>query len=89
MHRRCAIVSDKQHGRSDDREIEGCGLVAITDRAQENREYVRTLLKKDQPEFAAMLERLERELVCLRCWDTMAGHDHGYVVMAGANTSPA
>ena len=59
--------------------------MTITDRAQENREYVRTALKKDQPEFAAMLERLERELVCLRCWDTMADHDHGYVVMAGAN----
>jgi hypothetical protein len=70
-------VSDKQHGRSGTTgKIEGCGLVAITDRAQENREYVRTMLKKNQPEFAALLERLERELVWLRCWDTIAGHGH-------------
>jgi hypothetical protein len=74
MPRRCAIVSAKQHGRpGTTRKIEGCGLVAITDRAQENREYVRALLKENQPEFAALLERLERELVCLRCWDTIAG----------------
>lgn len=59
--------------------------MAITDRAQENREYVRTLLKKNQPEFAALLEGLERELVCLRCWGTIAGHGHSYVVTAGAN----
>jgi hypothetical protein len=36
--------------------------MAITDRAQENMEYVRTLLKKNQPEFAALLECFEREL---------------------------
>jgi hypothetical protein len=41
--------------------MEGRGLVAITDRAQENIEYVRTLLKNKQPEFAALLEWLERE----------------------------
>jgi hypothetical protein len=51
----------------DDRKMEGCGLVAITDPAQENMEYVRTLLKKNQPEFAALLEWLERELQSLEC----------------------
>jgi len=64
--------------------MEGRGLVAITDQAQENREYVRTLLKENQPEFAALLEWLERELVCLRCWDTIAGHGRGCVVTAAA-----
>jgi hypothetical protein len=39
--------------------MDGCGLVAITDRAQENREYVRRLLRKRQPEFAALLESVE------------------------------
>ncbi len=48
--------------------------MAITDRARENREHVRTLLKENQPEFAALLEWLERELACLRCSDTFAGH---------------
>ncbi len=47
-------------------------------------EYVRTLLKENQPEFAALLEWLERELVCLRCWDTIAGHGRGCVVTAAA-----
>jgi hypothetical protein len=37
-------------------------LVAIANRAQENMNYVRTLLKTNQPQFAALLERLEREL---------------------------
>ena len=36
--------------------------MAIADRAQENMNYVRTLLKANQPQFAALLERLEREL---------------------------
>jgi hypothetical protein len=72
--RRCAIVSDKQHGGSGTTgKMEGRGLVAITDRAQENREYVRTLLRNKQPEFAALLEWLERELPCLRCRDTICG----------------
>jgi hypothetical protein len=34
------------------------------DRAQENMNYVRALLKTNQPEFAARLERIERELTC-------------------------
>jgi hypothetical protein len=48
----------------------GSGLVAITDRAQENMNYVHKLLKTNQPEFAALLERLEREWSCPRCWNT-------------------
>jgi hypothetical protein len=32
------------------------------DRTQENMNYVCTLLKTNQPQFAALLERLEREL---------------------------
>jgi hypothetical protein len=50
----------------DDRKMEGRGLMAITDRAQENMEYVRTLLKKNQPEFAALLEWFEKELPSTR-----------------------
>jgi hypothetical protein len=57
--------------------------VAINDRAQENTDYVRTLLKRNQPGFAALLQRLERELSCPRCWDTIAGHGRGFVVTAG------
>jgi hypothetical protein len=53
--------------------MHGCGLVASTDRARENREYVRRLLKKKQPEFAALLESLEAELSCPLCRDTVAG----------------
>jgi hypothetical protein len=47
--------------------MEGRLLVAITDQARENREYVRTLLRRKQPEFAALLESLELELPCLSC----------------------
>jgi hypothetical protein len=43
----------------DSERMEGCGLLAITDRAQENRAYVRRLLRKRQPEFAALLESVE------------------------------
>jgi hypothetical protein len=55
--------------RPTDREIpgpvtRGRGGVSITDRARQNREYVRTLLKKKQPEFAAVLERVVWELTC-------------------------
>jgi hypothetical protein len=70
-----------------DRQMEGGGLVAVIYRAQENREHVRTLLKENQPEFAALLEGLERELACPRCWDTFAGHGRGCVVRAGAQPS--
>ena len=45
--------------------------MSLDDRARENREYVRTLLKKKEPEFAALLDGLERELPCLTCRDTM------------------
>jgi hypothetical protein len=36
--------------------------VSITDRSHQNREYVRRLLKKKKPEFAAVLERVVWEL---------------------------
>jgi hypothetical protein len=35
---------------------------SITDQARENREYVRRLLEKKQPEFAALLESVDWEL---------------------------
>ena len=35
-----------------------------TDRAYQNSEYVRRLLKKKCPEFAAVLERVVWELTC-------------------------
>jgi hypothetical protein len=38
--------------------------VTSADRARENREYVRRLLRRKQPEFAARLEAAERELSC-------------------------
>jgi hypothetical protein len=64
-------VNDKQCGAvGNDQLMEGSGLVAITDRAQENMNYVHRLLKTNQPELAALLERLERELSCPRWRDT-------------------
>jgi hypothetical protein len=45
--------------------------VTGTDRAQENREYVRTLLQKKQPEFAALLDWPDLNLPCLSGRDTM------------------
>ena len=36
--------------------------VSIADKAQQNREYVRRLLKKKRPEFAAVLEQVVWEL---------------------------
>jgi hypothetical protein len=69
--RRCAIVNGKQQGRSATTGTEGRGLVAVKDRAQENGEYVRTPLKKKQPEFAALLDRLDWELRCLSGRETM------------------
>ena len=38
--------------------------VSNTDRAHQNSEYVRMLLKKKQPELAAVLERVVWELTC-------------------------
>jgi hypothetical protein len=38
--------------------------VSNTDRAHQNSEYVRRLLKKKWPEFAAVLERAVGELTC-------------------------
>jgi hypothetical protein len=37
----------------------------MTDRVQENREYVRRLLEEKQPDFAAVLESVEQELCCV------------------------
>jgi hypothetical protein len=48
--------------------------VTIIDQAQENRKYVRRLLKKKQPEFAALLESLELKLPCPVCGEMVAGH---------------
>ena len=39
----------------------------ITGQAEENREYVRRLLKEKQPGFAAVLESVVRELACQMC----------------------
>jgi len=39
----------------------------ITAQARENREYVRRLLKERQPDFAAVLESVVRELACQMC----------------------
>jgi hypothetical protein len=49
--------------------VDGCKLVARTERAREsrareNREYVRRMLARKQPEFAALLESIETELAC-------------------------
>ena len=49
------------------RDRQGCGLAADTDRAADNRRYVRRLLKETQPEFATMLESLEAEFACPVC----------------------
>ena len=38
--------------------------MSSTDRAHQNSEYVRRLLKKKWPEFAAVLERVVWELTC-------------------------
>lgn len=37
--------------------------VSVTDQAQQNREYVRRMLKEKQPGFAAVLELVVWELV--------------------------
>jgi hypothetical protein len=65
------MTESQQYGAVwNDQIREGSGLVAITDRAQENMNYVHRLLKTNQPDFAALLERLEREWSCPRCCDT-------------------
>jgi hypothetical protein len=45
--------------------------VAAENRAQENREYIRALLKKKQPAFAALLDWPDWDVPCLRGQDTM------------------
>ena len=52
--------------------VDGCKLVARTERAREsrareNREYVRRMLARKQPEFAALLDSIEAELACPLC----------------------
>ena len=44
----------------------------VTGQAQEDREYVRRLLKERQPDFAAVLESVVRELACQMCPSTAA-----------------
>ena len=51
---------------------EGRWEVSNTDRARQNSEYVRRLLKKKWPEFAAALEGVVRELACT-CHTPSAG----------------
>jgi hypothetical protein len=45
--------------------------VAAENRAQENRGYIRALLKKKQPEFAALLDWPDWDVPCRRGQDTM------------------
>jgi len=47
--------------------------VAVTTQALENRKYVRLLLAEKQPQFAAALKSVERELSCPFCLGTLAG----------------
>jgi hypothetical protein len=52
--------------------VDGCKLVASTERARESRAreirgYVRRMLARKQPEFAALLESIEAELMCPLC----------------------
>jgi hypothetical protein len=42
-------------------------MIHVNDQARENRAYVRRLLKEKQPGFAALLESVERELLCPLC----------------------
>lgn len=46
----------------------------MTDQAQENRRYVRRLLKEKQPGFAAVLESVEQELRCHTWWGKPGEH---------------
>jgi len=45
----------------------GDGEALLPRQAQENREYVRRLLKERQPDFAVALESVVRELACRMC----------------------
>jgi hypothetical protein len=51
--------------------------VIVTDPARENRRYVRGLLTEKQPEFAAVLESIKKELSCPVCQGTVAGYRLG------------
>jgi hypothetical protein len=54
-------------------------------RALENREHVRRLLKDKQPQFAAMLESAEQEMAC-RCSMSPAGNRQLPVVSSQAGS---
>ena len=41
--------------------------MVISERARENRQFVRGLLAERQPDFAAMLESAVRALLCPSC----------------------
>jgi hypothetical protein len=58
-------------------DMHGCGLAAGTDRARDNRQYVRRLLRERQPEFAALLESAEAELACPLCQTADSGRVSG------------
>ena len=58
-------------------DVDGCGLAAVTDRARDNRQYVRRLLREKQPEFAALLESAEAELACQPCQTADSGRVSG------------
>jgi hypothetical protein len=53
------------------------GLAAGTDRARDNKQYVRRLLRAKQPEFAALLEAAEAELGCPLCQTADSGRVSG------------
>ena len=59
------------------RDVDGCRLAAGTDRARDNRQYVRRLLREKQPEFAALLESAEAELACPICQTAGIGRVSG------------
>jgi hypothetical protein len=52
---------------------EGTMGVSNTDRAHQNREYVRRLLKKKMPEFAAVLERAVADIDDCYCASATLG----------------
>jgi hypothetical protein len=62
----------------------GGWLVHDADRARENRAYVRRLLRKTQPEFAAVLESLDRKS-CPICQGTAGRAVGGGASLADAN----
>lgn len=64
----------------------GCGLAAA-DRAQDNRRYVRRLLKETQPDFAALLESLEAQFACPVCQAAATGEHQRFPARAAHGRS--